>query len=84
MTNYDNTIATEGLGGFFMNLGEKGLDVSKKMATFVLKNPGRAMGISANVGTASASRSPNAALSSLPEVINCYRTGQVLYLGKFD
>ena len=32
MTVSDKTIAAEGLGDFFMSLGNKGLNVSKKMA----------------------------------------------------
>ena len=83
MTVSDNTIKAEGLGDFFKNLGKKGLNVSKKMAKNVLKNPGRALEIGANVGSAFASRNPKAALTSLPEVINFYHTGRGLYLGKF-
>ena len=79
----DNVIQAEGLGDFFKNLGKKGLNVSKKMAKNVLKNPGRALEIGANVGTAFASRNPKAALTSLPEVINFYHTGKGLYLPRF-
>ena len=79
----DNVIQAEGLGDFFKNLGKKGLNVSKKMAKNVLKNPGRALEIGANVGTAFASRNPKAALSTLPEVINFYHTGKGLYLPRF-
>ena len=46
-----------------------------------LKNLVRALEIGANVGPAFASRSPKAALSSLPEVIYLYHTGKGLYLG---
>ena len=70
MTVSDNTIQVEGLSDFFKNLRIKGLNVSKKMARDVLKNPGKALKNGANVGTAFTSRSPKAALSSLPEVIN--------------
>ena len=80
----DNTIQAEGLGDFFKNLGKKGLNVSKKMAKNVLKNPGRALEIGANVGTAFASRNPKAALTSLPEVINFYHTVKGLYLPRFS
>ena len=80
----DNTIQAEGLGDFFKNLGKKGLNVSKKMAKNVLKNPGRALEIGANVGTAFASRNPKAALTSLPVVINFYHTGKGLYLPRFS
>ena len=79
----NNVIQAEGLGDFFKNLGKKGLNVSKKMAKNVLKNPGRALEIGANVGTAFASRNPKAALTSLPEVINFYHTGKGLYLPRF-
>ena len=84
MTVSDNTIKAEGLGDFFKNLGKKGLNASKKMAKNVLKNPGRALEIGANVGSAFASRSPKAALSSLPEVSNFYHTGKGLYLPRFS
>ena len=53
------------------------------MAKNVLKNPGRALEMGANVGIAVASESPKAALSSLPEVINFYHTGKGLYLPRF-
>ena len=80
----DNVIQAEGLSDFFKNLGKKGLNISKKMAKNVLKNPGRALEIGANVGTAFASRNPKAALTSLPEVINFYHTGKGLYLPRFS
>ena len=79
----DIMIQAEGLGDFFKNLGKKGLNVSKRMAKNVLKNPGWALEIGSNVGTAFAFRSLTAALSSLPEVINFHHTGKGLYLGKF-
>ena len=79
----DNTIVAEGSVEFFKNIGRKGLNVSKKMAKNILENPGKALEIVANVGTAFASRSPKAALSSLPVMINLYRTSKGFYLGKF-
>ena len=78
----DNTIQSEGRGDFVKNLGKRGLNVSKKMANNVFKNPGRSLEIAANVGTAVASRSPKAASSSLPESSNFYHTGKRIYLGK--
>ena len=63
MTVSDNTIVAESLGDFFKKLSKKGLIVSKKKAKNVLKNPGRALEIGANVDTAFASRSPKAASS---------------------
>ena len=79
----DKAIQAEGLGDFFKILGEKGLNVSKKMAKNVLRNPVRAFETGANVGTAFACRSPKAALSFLPEVNNFYHTGKRLYHRKF-
>ena len=69
MTVSDNTIKAEGFGDFFKNLGKKGLNVSKKMAKSVLKNPSRALDITANIATAAASRNPKNVIKSLPEVI---------------
>ena len=79
----DNVIQAEGLGDFFKNLGKKGLNVSKKMAKNVLKNPSRALDITANIATAAASRNPKNVMSTLPELITFYNTGKGLYLGKF-
>ena len=79
----DNTIKAEGLGSFFKNLGKISSKAGKKLATNVLKNPGRALEIGANIATAAATKSPKAALSTLPEVIKFYHTGKGLYLGKF-
>ena len=79
----DNTIRAEGLGSFFKNLGKISSKAGKKLATNVLKNPGRALEIGANIATAAATKSPKAALSTLPEVINFYHTGKGLYSGKF-
>ena len=77
----DNVIQAEALGDFFKNLGEKGFNVSKKMAKSVLSNPGRALDLTAKIATASASRNSKQALSTLPELITLYNTGKGLYLG---
>ena len=83
MTVSNNTIKEEGLGSFFKNLGKISAKAGKKLATNVLKKPGRALEITSNIATAAATRSPKAALSTLPEVINFYHTGRGVYLGKF-
>ena len=84
MTVSDNTIrAEEGLSDFFKSLGKKGTKVSKKMAKNVLKNPGQALDITKNIGTAAVSRNPENVMSRLPELITFYNTGKGLYLGKF-
>ena len=83
MTVSDNTIKAEGLGSFLKNLGKISAKAGKKLASNVLKNPGRALEITSNIATAAATKSPKAALSSLPEAINFSHTGKGLYLGKF-
>ena len=79
----DNTIQAECLGDFFKNLGKISAKAGKKLAKNVTRNPGRALDLTAKIATAAASKSPKAALSTLPEVINFYHTGRSLYLGKF-
>ena len=79
----DNTIKAEGLGSFFKNLGKIFAKAGKKLAKNVLSNPGRALDLTAQIATAAATKSPEAALSTLPEVINFYHTGKGLYLSKF-
>ena len=70
----DNTIEAEGLASFFKSLWKVSAKVGKKIATNVLKNPGRVLEITSNLASAAASRSPKAAVSSLPEVNNFYHT----------
>ena len=79
----DNVIQAEGLGDFFKNLGKISAKAGKKLAKNVLSNPGGALDLTANIANAAATKSPKAALSTLPEVINFYHTGKGLYLGKF-
>ena len=79
----DNVIQAEGLGSFFKNLGKLSSKAGKKLAKNVISNPGRALDLTAKIATAAATKSPKAALSTLPEVINFYHTGKGLYLGKF-
>ena len=71
MTVSDNTIEAEGLGNFFKNLCFK---KAKMMVKKNLRNLDDLSKIGATVASALASRSPKAALSSLPEVINFYHT----------
>ena len=83
MTVSDNTIKAGGLGSFFKNFGNISSKAGKKLAKNVISNPGRALDLTAKRATAAATKSPKAALSTLPEVINFYHTGKGLYLGKF-
>ena len=79
----DNTIQAEGLGDFSKNLGKISAKAGKKLAENVISNPGRALDLTAKIATAAATKSPKAALSTLPEVIIFYHTGKGLYSGKF-
>ena len=79
----DNVIQAEGLGDFFKHLGKISAKAGKKIAKSVLSNPARALDLTAKIATATASKSPKAALSTLLEVINLYHTGKGIYLGKF-
>ena len=83
ITVSDNTIKAEGLGSFFKNLGKISAKAGKQLAKNFLSNPGRALDLTAKIATAAATKSPKAALSTLPEVINFYHTGKGVYLGKF-
>ena len=76
MTVSDNTVKAEGLGSFFKTLGKISSKAGKKLAKNVLSNPGRALDLTAKIATAAAIKSPKAALSTLPEVINFYHTGK--------
>ena len=69
MTVSDNTVQAEVIGDFFSNLGQKGLNVSKKLAKNVLGDPGRALDLTAKIATAAASRNFKQAPSTLPELI---------------
>ena len=79
----DNVIQAEGLGDFFKKLGKVSSRAAKKVATNALKNPARFLEIGANIATATATKNPKAALSTLPEMINFYHTGKGLYLPRF-
>ena len=78
MTVSDNTTKAESLGDFVKNFGERGLNVSKKMAKNILSNPSRALDITANIATAAVSRNPINVMKTLPELITIYNTGKGL------
>ena len=83
MTFSDGTIQAEGQGSFFKVLGKVSAKAGKKLATNVIKNPGRALESGANIVTAVACRNPKAALSTLFEVKSFCRKGRGVYLGNF-
>ena len=53
------------------------------MAKNVLKNPGCALDITANIARAAASGNPINVMSTIPETIAFHNTDKGLYLGKF-
>ena len=74
----DQTIQAEGLGNFFKNLGSAAKNVGKK----ILNNPGRALELAANIGTAAASKNPRMIAATAPDIIKFVHQGKGLYLGK--
>ena len=71
----DRTISGEGLGDFFKHLGSAAKNVGKK----ILNNPGRALEIATNVGTAAASKNPKLTAATAPDVIKFVHQGKGLY-----
>ena len=74
----DQTIQAEGLGNFFKHLGSAAKNVGKK----ILNNPGRALELAANIGTAAASKNPRMIAATAPDILKFVHQGKGLYLGK--
>ena len=74
----DQTIQAEGLGDFFRGIGKAAKNVGKK----ILNNPGRALELAANIGTAAASKNPRMIAATAPDIIKFVHQGKGLYLGK--
>ena len=74
----DQTIQAEGLGDFFRGIGKAAKNVGKKF----LNNPGRALELAANIGTAAASKNPRMIAATAPDIIKFVHQGKGLYLGK--
>ena len=74
----DQTIQAEGLGDFFRGIGKAAKNVGKK----ILNNPGRALELAANIGTAAASKNPRMIDATAPDIIKFVHQGKGLYLGK--
>ena len=73
----DQTIQAEGLGDFFRGIGKAAKNVGKK----ILNNPGRALELAANIGTA-ASKNPRMIAATASDIIKFVHQGKGLYLGK--
>ena len=74
----DQTIQAEGLGNFFKHLGSAAKNVGKK----ILNNPGRALELAANIGTAAVSKNPRMIAATAPDIIKFVHQRKGLYLGK--
>ena len=74
----DQTISAEGLSDFFKDIGKAAKNVGKK----ILNNPGRALELAANIGTAAASKNSKLIAATAPDIIKFVHQGKGLYLGK--
>ena len=74
----DQIIQAEGLGDFFRGIGKAAKSVGKK----ILNNPGRALELAANIGTAAASKNPKLIAATAPDIIKFVHQGKGLYLDK--
>ena len=66
------------MGDFFKHIGEAAKNVGKK----TINNPGRALELAANIGTAAASKNPRMIAATAPDNIKFVHQGKGLYLGK--
>ena len=72
ITVSDATIEAEGLKDFFKSVGRATVNVGKKVAN----NPVSALEIASKIGSAAATRNPNAALAATPDLIKFANTGE--------
>ena len=77
---FDQTIQAEGLGDFFRSIGKAAESVGKK----ILNNPGKALKLAANIGTAAASKNSRMIAATAPDIIKFVHQGKSLYLGKIQ
>ena len=66
------------MGDFFKHIGKAAKNVGKK----ILNNPGRALELAANIGTAAASKNPRMIAATASDIIKFVHQGKGLYLGK--
>ena len=76
----EKTVNGEGLGDFFKQLGKAAGSAAKDVGKKILNNPGRALEIAANNGTAAASKNPKLIAASAPEVIKFVHQRKGLFL----
>ena len=75
----DRTINAEGLSDFFKHLGKATAKAAQNVGKKILNNPGRALEIAANIGTAAASKNPRLIAATAPDVIKFVHQGKGLY-----
>ena len=75
----ERTINAEELGDFFKHLGKATAKAAQNVGKKILNNPGRALEIAANIGTAAASKNPRLIAATAPEVIKFVHQGKGLY-----
>ena len=75
----ERTINAEGLGDFFKHLGKASAKAAQNVGKKILNNPGRALEIAANIGTAAASKNPRLIAATAPEIIKFVHQGKGLY-----
>ena len=79
----DQTIQAEGLSNFFRKAAKNTAKLASHVGKKILNNPGRALEIAANIGTAAASKNPKLIAATAPDIIKFVHQGKSLYLGKF-
>ena len=77
----DQTINAKGLGDFFKHLGKATTKAAKNVGKKILNNPGRALEIAANIGTAAASKNRRMIAATAPDIIKLVHQGKSFYLG---
>ena len=76
---FDRTIHGQGLGDFFKHLGKAAGSAAKNVGKKILNNPGRALEIATNIGTAAATKNPKLIAATAPDVIKFVHQGKGLY-----
>ena len=72
------------MGDFFKHLGKAAGSAAKNFGKKILNNPGRALEIAANIGTAAASKNTKLIAATAPEVFKFIHQRKGLYLGKIQ
>ena len=67
------------MGDFFKHLVKATAKAAQNVGKKILNNPGRALEIAANIGTAAASKNPRLIAATAPEVIKIVHQGKGLY-----